>query len=122
MLLGTTTSARLLRVIGMQVGVALLLGLILWATSGRIAAISALLGGAIAFVPASLYALRIQVSSTDPRVLLKVHFRAEAFKTAGTILLFGATFLWFKNVAAFWLFVSYGVTLSMYWVALVTDE
>jgi ATP synthase protein I len=116
------TSAKLLRIIGMQIGATLLVALILWLAKGELEALSALAGGVIAFIPASLYALRIQVSSTDPNVLLKAHFRAEAFKSAVTIVLFGATFLLFKNVAALWLFVAYGVTLSMYWLALVTDK
>lgn len=106
----------------MQVGITLFVVLVLWLAKGKREALSALSGGVIAFVPASLYALRIQVSSTDPNVLLKAHFRAEAFKTALTIVLFGATFLWFKSVDALWLFIAYGVTLSIYWLALVTDK
>ncbi|CAN5289880.1 hypothetical protein BH11PSE11_BH11PSE11_08240 [soil metagenome] len=118
----SSTATKLLRVIGLQVGATLLVVLILWYAKGKLEALSALLGGVIAFVPASLYALRIQVSSTDPKVLLKAHFRAEAFKNAATIVLFGVTFLLFKDVNALWLFIAYGVTLSMYWLALVTDK
>jgi ATP synthase protein I len=106
----------------MQIGVTLLMALVLWPAKGTFEALSALSGGVIAFVPAIFYALRIQISSTDPNNLLKAHYRAEAFKTAVTILLFGATFLWFKQVVALWLFITYGVALSMYGIALVTDK
>jgi ATP synthase protein I len=106
----------------MQVGVTLLMALVLLQARGKYEALSVLMGGMIAFVPAILYALRIQISSTDPNALLKAHYRAEAIKTAVTMLLFGVTFLWFKQVVALWLFIAYGVALSVYWIALVTDK
>ena len=72
----SSTSAKLIRIIRMQIGVTLLVTSVLWLVRGKFEALSACLGGVIAFVPAILYGLRIQVSSTDPNVLLKAHFRA----------------------------------------------
>jgi len=114
---------RLARIIGAQVGVSLVMAAILLVAKGKLAAESAALGGSIAFIPAILYAGRmLAVTGNDPKRLLRAQYRAESFKVVGTMALFGATFLWFKEVAVVWMFATYFVALLVYWVALLFDH
>ena len=114
--------ARLARIVGAQVAVALAIAAALLQVKGGIAALSAVVGGAIAFVPAALYAGRMVVApADDPRALLGAQYRAEAYKTVATLGLFAATFFFFRGVAALWLFVTYAATLMVYFVALLID-
>lgn len=115
--------ARLARIIGAQVAVTLVIAAALYFVKGRAAAVSAAIGGAIAFLPAILYAARmVAVPGTDPRRLLRAQYSAEAYKTAGTLALFAATFVLYRNVSAPWLFLTYVAALLVYWVALLIDR
>ena len=114
---------RLARIIGAQVGVSFLVAALLLVTRGKLAALSAVVGGAAAFIPAILYVRRmLAVSGTDPKRLLAAQFRAEAFKFVGTVVIFGCTFKWFKEVQAVWLFASYFAALLVYFAALLFDR
>lgn len=108
------------RVVALQLAVTVVIALaVLWA-KGLTAAASALVGGAIGFIPAWLYALKMATgSSTDPRVLIRAQYRAEAYKFAATVVLFALTFVFFRDVSALFLFLAYLATLAVYWVALV---
>lgn len=107
----------------MQVAVALGFAILLLVSKGWIDALSAAIGGAIAFIPAALYAGRMLTpEGNDPKRLLRAQYRAEGFKMAATLLLFGATFRWFKDVAVLWLFVTYCAALATYFAALVMDS
>lgn len=115
--------ARLARIIGAQVVVTAVIAAALFVLRGSTAGWSAALGGAIAFVPAILYATRmVAVRGSDPRHLLRAQYRAEVFKTAGTLALFAATFLWFRGVSAPWLFLTYVAALLVYFAALLIDR
>ena len=114
---------RLARIIGAQMAVSLVIALLLFVFKGSGAAVSAAVGGAIAFIPAILYAGRmVAVDGTDPKRLLRAQYRAESFKTAGTLALFAATFILFKGVSASWLFLTYVAALLVYWAALLIDR
>ena len=114
---------RIARIIGLQVGISIVIAVLLLAFVGTIAALSAFVGGAIAFVPAALYAGRmVAVTGSDPKTLLRAQYLAEAFKTATTLILFGMTFVLFRQVVASWLFVTYVAALLMYLVALLIDH
>ena len=64
----------------------------------------------------------LATGGNDPKRLLRAQYRAEAFKMAATLILFGATFKWFKNVAVVWLFVAYCAALATYFAALLIDS
>jgi len=103
--------------------VSLVIAVTLFAFKGKVAAVSAAMGGAIAFIPAILYAGRmVAVGGADPKRLLRAQYRAESFKTAGTLALFAGTFIFFKGVSASWLFLTYVAALLVYWVALLIDR
>ncbi len=88
--------------------------------SGSVAAKSAAIGGAIAFIPGAFYAWRLIVSrNAAPSRLLRAHFVAEAGKLTLTFVLFAATFAGMKDVSAIPLFATYIATLMVYWLALI---
>ena len=115
--------ARLARIIGAQVLVSLVIAATLYAVKGRTAALSAAIGGAIAFIPAILYAARmVAVVGSDPKRLLRAQYGAEAYTTAGTLGLFALTFVLYRDVSAPWLFLTYVAALLVYWAALLIDR
>ncbi len=107
----------------MQVAVALVSATVLLVSKGWIAAASAGIGGAIAFIPAIVYASRmLATASDDPRRLLLAQYRAEGFKVAATLILFGVTFRFFRDVAVLWMFATYCAALATYFAALLLDS
>ena len=110
----------LLSVLGLQLLVASCVTLAFVLASGLMAAKSAAVGGAIAFIPGAFYAWRLIVSrNADPSRLLRTHVVAEAGKLTLTFVLFAATFVWMKEVSAIPLFVAYIAVLLVYWLALI---
>ena len=95
-----------LRVVAAQVGVSLVVALIVWLFFGRSgqAALSALLGGAVCWVPGGLFALYLVVG--------------EALKTAITLALFIAIGMMYHKVHWLPMLVAYLVALKTYWAAL----
>ncbi len=114
------TSNKAWRVVVLQLLITAAIALVLWGWQGPVAAVSWFTGGAIGFVPASLYVWRMQAGGgKDPQQLLKAQYRAEFYKFAATALLFALTFILFRDVSAPLLFLAYFATLAVYWVALV---
>ena len=110
----------LLSILGLQLLVAGCVTLVFVLASGPMAAKSAAIGGAIAFIPGAFYAWRLIVSrDSTPSRLLRAHFVAEAGKLALTFVLFAATFVWMKDVSAIPLFMAYIAVLLVYWLALI---
>jgi ATP synthase protein I len=108
------------RVVALQVTVTLVIALLLKWWQGETAAISALLGGAIGFVPAWIYAYKMTaVAGGNPQDLLRAQYRAEFYKFAVTAVMFALIFVLFREVSAPSLFMTYFATLAVYWVALV---
>ncbi len=107
------------RVVALQMLVSIALALILLLVIGPGAAVATLLGGAIGFIPAWIYAWRMTaVRGNDPKQLLSAQYSAEFYKFALTAVLFTLTFLLFRDVSALYLFLGYLATLLVYWVAL----
>ncbi|WP_019102144.1 ATP synthase subunit I, partial [Chromobacterium haemolyticum] len=110
---------RILRLQCTLVGVALLIGVV--AGGGNLAIpVSVLLGGLSALVPALVYA-RIAYAKRHvaPAELMKAHFRAEAVKYVLTILIFGATLVFFKDLSIVGLFGGFFAAVSGYWFGLL---
>lgn len=109
------------RILAAQIAVTLVAVALVVLTGGDgHAAWSALIGGAIGFITAYVYVRRMFVSrDRSPGELVKAQYRAEFFKLAFTVLLFGATFVLFSDVAALPLFLTYAATLMVYWAALL---
>jgi ATP synthase protein I len=106
----------------MQAAVALFFAVVLLVSKGWIEAASAALGGACAVIPALLYASRMLVTGgNDPKRLLRAQYGAEGLKMVATLILFGATFRWFKDVAVLWMFLTYCAALASYFAALLID-
>lgn len=111
---------QLVSIIALQLAVAFTAAMGFWIASGLLAARSAAIGGLIAAVPGAFYAWRlIRSRQVSPQRMLGVHVAAEFGKLALTFLLFGATFIWIKEVSVFPLFATYIATLLVYWVALL---
>jgi ATP synthase protein I len=109
------------RIIGAQMAVtAVAVALVLLMGGEAHAAWSALIGGVIGFSTAYVYVRRMFASrGADPADVLKAQYRAEFYKLAFTAVLFGATFVLFRDVAALPLFLTYAATLMVYWAALL---
>ncbi len=111
---------QLLAILGLQLAVAAVVVAGFGAASGVRAATSAAAGGLIAVVPGGFYVWRvIRARNAPAQKLMSVHFAAEMGKLGLTVLLFGATFAWFRDVAVVPLFIAYIATLLVYWAALM---
>jgi ATP synthase protein I len=110
---------RILRLQCSLVGVALLIGVVAGG-GNRAIPVSVLLGGLSALVPALVYA-RIAYAKRHvaPAELMKAHFRAEAVKYVLTILIFGATLVFFKDLSIVGLFGGFLAAVSGYWFGLL---
>lgn len=107
-------------VIGLQVAVSVVAAGLFLYFAGPVAAKSALIGGAIGFIPGAFYAIRILRSRNgSPQRMLRAHYAGEFGKLALTAMLFGATFAWVKEVSVLPLFAAYIATLLVYWAALL---
>ncbi|WP_028453975.1 ATP synthase subunit I [Chitinilyticum litopenaei] len=96
---------------------ALTLGLLL---IGKHAAMSGFVGGAIALAGSLLYArIAFRVQFAPPAALLRMHFAAEMAKLGMTLLAFAALFVFFRQVAALWVFAGYLAAASAYWFGLL---
>jgi len=102
------------RVVGWQVAVALLLALVWGALRGADAAVSALAGGAVCFVPAGLFAMRLARAQSRQDGYVFAFFVGEGIKVLLSIVLFGAVALWFNGADWLALIVSYIAVLQVY--------
>jgi ATP synthase protein I len=116
-------AGSLARLVLLQIGVSVFFAaLVGWVLGARVG-LALLLGGAAVFIPATLSALRMWVSTAqDPQGALRAQISAQALKWLGTLLVFGGTFLWFRPVPALWVFVGFGLVHLVYWVALLTQR
>ena len=102
-----------------QAGVTLIAALAGWLAAGRIAALSALLGGGIATVASfAMVAVAFRNSpSVSPARLLGRFFGGEALKLVVVVALFVAVLHWL-HPAPLALLVTFGATFVVYWLAL----
>lgn len=108
------------RIIQIQVAITVTIALIMLVFQSLSSAISAFVGGAIGFLTSLIYAKKMQApSGSDPRTILRAHYKAEAYKMVFTILLFSLVFTQFKEINALPLFAAYAATIAAYWLALL---
>ena len=102
-----------------QAGVTLIAALVGWLAAGRIAALSALLGGGIATV-ASFAMVAVAFRNSAPvsaARLLGRFFGGEALKLVVVVALFIAVLHWL-HPAPLALLITFGATFVVYWLAL----
>jgi ATP synthase protein I len=91
--------------------------------AGTLGAASAVVGGAIGFLPSAVYAGILRLASGGPpERLLQASYAAEAVKVVMTLLLFALTFAVFREMKFWPLFLTYLGTLAAYWLALWIDQ
>lgn len=102
-----------------QAGVTLIAALVGWLAAGRIAALSALLGGGIATV-ASFAMVAVAFRNSAPvsaARLLGRFFGGEALKLVVVVALFIVVLHWL-HPAPLALLITFGATFVVYWLAL----
>ncbi|MEE8427325.1 MAG: ATP synthase subunit I [Woeseiaceae bacterium] len=97
------------RVLALQIGIGVVLAALLWATYGRVAGYSVLLGSMICVIPNAFLALRLAVPRRDPgaHALIRAAYMGEAGKLALTVLMFGIVFVAVRPLAAAPLFAGF---------------
>lgn len=97
------------------------LATMLWLAFDLRVALSAFIGGMIAFFGGRVYALIAYGKNNyvGPAVLIKRHFLAEFIKVGLTISAFAFIFIFFRQLAWFALFIGYIVATSAYWLGLL---
>ncbi len=86
---------------------------------GLMAAVSLAVGGLIGFLGNLAYVWRAMRPESDPAQLLKGQVVAEFYKFAISVALFALVFATSKNVAAVLLFVGFGTTFVIHWLAML---
>lgn len=110
-------------ILGLQIAVSVVGALLCLVLFGVTAALSSFVGGAIGFLSTFAYARRILgPAPADPQRALLAHVAGEAAKFGTTVALFALVFIAWKGVAPLPLFLTYLVTLAMFWVALLIDN
>ncbi|MCF2132722.1 MULTISPECIES: ATP synthase subunit I [Burkholderiaceae] len=106
------------KVVAAQMVVSLAAALAWWlfSKSPGHAALSAVLGGAICWVPSALFAARLRRKGSTESILAWV--LGEAVKIASTVAMFVATAMLYRNVHWLALLVTYLIALKTYWLAL----
>ena len=87
---------------------------------GLNAAVSAFVGGAIGILGAAAYVWRaMRGGETDPGKVYRAQMLGEAYKYAVVLGGFALVFLRFRELAALPLFLGFGLTVVIYWMALL---
>ena len=104
------------RLLVIQLMISLLISLVLLLTFGVKDAISAILGGLVAIVPATVFAKKFfhYQGARAARQIVKNFYIGEALKLFLTVLLFALVFMLF-NIAPSVFFFTYIVVLMTYW-------
>ena len=106
------------KVVVAQVVLSLVVTLVWWlfSTPPGPAALSAMLGGAICWVPSALFAARLKGAGTAGSIL--TWMIGEMLKMGVTVAMFVAVALWYHDVRWLPLLVTFLVALQTYWLAL----
>ncbi len=108
------------KLIGLQVLVTAVASLVALGVGGAGAAKSAALGGSIGVIPSAAYGfLLIKKPFGSPRAILQRQYLGEFCKLGLTLVMFGASFAWVKELSVLPFFVTYILTLAVYWAALL---
>jgi ATP synthase protein I len=108
-------------ILSRQAALAIFLAAVLWKMVDGNAAVSVLIGGLIGVVANLGYALRAmrQGPGVDPTKAYRAQVAGEGFKFALTLGGFALVFLKYEEVAVWPLFLGYGSTFVIFWVALL---
>jgi len=106
-------NAALVRVVAWQVGITLLLAAA-WLLRDANSAVSALAGGAICFLPAGLFALRLNRAQNRQDGYVFAFFTGEAIKILLSIALFASVAVFYPGADWLALLVTYIVVLQVY--------
>jgi F0F1-type ATP synthase assembly protein I len=106
-------------VLGGQLGLTAVLAGVAGLFGGLTAAVSLAVGGLIGFLGNLAYVWRAMRPESDPARLLKGQVVAEFYKFAISVVLFAMVFATSKNVAAVLLFVGFGTTFVVHWLAML---
>lgn len=113
------------KIIALQIALTISLALIWLLVRDARAAFSAVIGGAIGFIPGSVYAVTILWSGVpggNANRVLRAQYSGEFRKLLLTFAMFVATFAWFKDVFVIALLSTYIATLIAYWAALLFPQ
>lgn len=104
-----------------QAAVTLLAGLCAWQLSGRLAAVSALIGGGIATLGSLAMAGLVfgGAAGASPQRVLSMFYVGEALKLAVVVVLF-VVILKVMTVAPLAMFAAFAATFLVYWIALLS--
>jgi ATP synthase protein I len=110
----------IIKLIGLQVLVTAVASLVALGVGGAGAAKSAAIGGSIGVIPSAAYGfLLIKKPFGSPRAVLQRQYLGEFCKLLLTLLMFGASFAWVKELSALPFFATYILTLAVYWASLL---
>ena len=111
-------------ILSRQAALTIVLALVAWLMFDEIAGISTLIGGSIGIVANLGYVLRAMRLNVglDPVKAYRAQTAGEGFKFLLTLIGFALVFLKFKDVAVFPLFLGYGSTIVIFWVALLKQR
>jgi F0F1-type ATP synthase assembly protein I len=114
--------SRIIRILGLQMALSLLIPLVLYQWNGFLPATSSLAGGSISFLASLAYAARCQMGRPDAESRLRAHFAAERMKFLVTGVGFAAVFIGFSGLRLPEFFLTYIATLLVYFAALALDR
>ena len=97
------------RILLAQLGLGMVLAMLFWGVSGRVAGYSALLGGLTCVIPNAFLALRLVVPRREPGAgaLVKAAYIGELGKLALTVIMFIVIFTLVQPLAAWPLFAGF---------------
>ena len=108
------------KLISLQIVVAAVASLVALGVGGAGAAKSAALGGLIGVIPSAAYGfMLIKKPFGSPRALLQRQYLGEFCKLVLTLLMFGASFAWVRDLSVLPFFATYILTLAVYWASLL---
>jgi F0F1-type ATP synthase assembly protein I len=107
------------KVILLQVLLTLCFAIPLVFFGGKLAALSALTGGAIAVVGSLIHARIALMATESANMVLLAHFGGEIAKVLATVVMFCAVLLLMKWIVLGWLLVAFAIALAGYWIALL---
>ena len=83
-----------------QLSLSLVLAAVVWLWQGKVAAVSALLGGMVAVIPNGFLAARLLKPRADAKAMLRAAWVGEIGKLVLTAVLFGAIFGTMRSISA----------------------
>ena len=111
-------------ILSRQAALTIVLAILAWAIFDVDAAVSILIGGSIGVIANFGYVLRAMrmTTGTDPVKAYRAQAAGEGFKFLLTLVGFALVFLGYKQVAVLPLFLGYGSTFVIFWMALLKQR